>query len=105
MHKSDQMRMNGVTFIARRRLARDFRTVKVRVMNIKNLGLPLVVFTFLALAGCSTQTVVTLQNGTQYLTKDAPKTKTVDGFYEFTDIAGKHVRVKADDVATVIQEK
>jgi len=45
--------------------------------------------------------VVTLQNGTQYLTKDMPKTKTKDGFYEFVDIAGKHIKVKADDVATI----
>jgi major membrane immunogen (membrane-anchored lipoprotein) len=73
-------------------------------MNMKNLGLPVVVFTLMVLTGCSTQTVVTLQNGTQYLTKDTPKTKTADGFYEFTDIAGKHVRVKADDVATVRKE-
>jgi hypothetical protein len=32
--------------------------------------------------------VVTLQNGTQYLTKDMPKTKTKDGFFEFEDISG-----------------
>ena len=68
------------------------------------MGLPLVVLTFLVVAGCTTQTVVTLQNGTQYLTKDTPKTKTADGFYEFTEIAGKRVRVKADDVATVRKE-
>ncbi len=61
-------------------------------------------FAALALAGCSTQTVVTLQNGSQYLTKDMPKTKTADGFYEFTDVAGKKVRVRADDVATVKEE-
>ena len=72
---------------------------------MKNLGLPLVALTFLLLAGCATQTVVTLQNGTQYLTKDLPKTNSADGFYEFTDIAGKRVRVKAADVATVIKEK
>ena len=72
---------------------------------MKNLGLPLVVLTFLVLAGCATQTVVTLQNGTQYLTQDLPKTNSADGFYEFTDIAGKRVRVKAADVATVIKEK
>ncbi|PRA27962.1 YgdI/YgdR family lipoprotein [Pseudomonas poae] len=74
-------------------------------MNMKNLGLPLVALTFLVLSGCATQTVVTLQNGTQYLTKDLPKTNSADGFYEFTDIAGKRVRVKAADVATVIKEK
>lgn len=74
-------------------------------MNIKKLGAPLIAMVFVALAGCSTQTVVTLQNGTQYLTQDIPKTNTADGFYEFTDIAGKRVRVKADDVATIRKEK
>jgi len=39
------------------------------------------------------------------LTKDTPNAKTADGFYEFTDIAGKRIRIKADDVATVRKEK
>lgn len=72
-------------------------------MNLKNLGLLLLAA--LPLAGCASPTVVTLQNGTQYLTRDQPKTKTADGFYEFQDISGKTIRVKADDVATVRQEK
>lgn len=74
-------------------------------MNIRILGLPLTIVALLALGGCSTPTVVTLQNGTQFLTKDYPKTKTSDGFYEFDDISGKHMKVKADDVATVRQEE
>ncbi|WP_265534232.1 YgdI/YgdR family lipoprotein [Pseudomonas saponiphila] len=74
-------------------------------MNVKHLGLLLTAFGALNLAGCASPTVVTLQNGTQYLTRDQPKTKTADGFYEFQDISGKTVRVKADDVATVRQEK
>ncbi|MHC8407507.1 YgdI/YgdR family lipoprotein [Pseudomonas sp. TMB3-21] len=73
-------------------------------MNIRNLGLPLVAVAVLALAGCSTQTVVTLQNGTQYLTKDMPKTETEDGFYEFEDISGSKVKVRAAEVATVREE-
>lgn len=73
-------------------------------MSMKNLGLPLVALTFLVLAGCATQTVVTLQNGTQYLTKDMPKTKSKDGFYEFEDISGAKVKVNANDVATVRKE-
>jgi hypothetical protein len=73
-------------------------------MNIKTLGLPLAVAAFLVLAGCSTPTVVTLQNGTQYLTKDMPNTKTEDGFFEFEDISGAKVKVRADDVATVRKE-
>lgn len=73
-------------------------------MNIKTLGFPLAIAAFLALTGCSTATVVTLQNGTQYLTKDMPKTKTKDGFYEFEDISGATVKVRADEVATVREE-
>ncbi|EJN21332.1 hypothetical protein PMI35_05269 [Pseudomonas sp. GM78] len=73
-------------------------------MNIRNLGFPLAVAAFIALAGCSTPTVVTLQNGTQYLTKDMPKTKTKDGFFEFEDISGAKVRVRADEVTTIRQE-
>ena len=73
-------------------------------MNMRNLGLPLVAVALLALAGCSTQTVVTLQNDTQYLTKDMPKTETEDGFYEFEDISGSKVKVRADEVATVREE-
>ncbi|RAI69464.1 YgdI/YgdR family lipoprotein [Pseudomonas fluorescens] len=73
-------------------------------MNIKTLGLPLAVAAFLVLAGCSTPTVVTLQNGTQYLTKDMPKTRTGDGFFEFEDISGAKVKVRADEVTTIRME-
>ncbi|NMY74794.1 YgdI/YgdR family lipoprotein [Pseudomonas sp. WS 5071] len=70
-------------------------------MKINVIVLPLVMAAMLGLAGCASPSVVTLQNGTQYLTKDMPKTKTNDGFYEFVDIAGKHIKIKADDVATI----
>lgn len=73
-------------------------------MNMKFVGLPLVAVALMALAGCASPTVVTLQNGTQYLTKDTPNTRTVDGFYEFEDISGRQVRVRADDVATIRKE-
>ena len=73
-------------------------------MNIKNLRLTLAVAAFATLAGCSTATIVTLQNGTQYLTEDMPKTKTPDGFYEFEDISGAKVKVRAEEVATVRKE-
>ncbi|KPX01705.1 putative Lipoprotein [Pseudomonas syringae pv. cerasicola] len=49
-------------------------------MNIKSLTFPLLAATAVLLAGCSTPSVVTLQNGTQYITKDMPKTKSRDGF-------------------------
>ena len=70
-------------------------------MKINAIGLPLVIVAMLGLAGCSTPSVVTLQNGTQYLTKDMPKTKTKDGFYEFEDIAGKRIKVRAEEVGTI----
>ncbi|MGP0016768.1 MULTISPECIES: YgdI/YgdR family lipoprotein [Pseudomonas] len=70
-------------------------------MYLKILTLPLMAAAFLTLAGCSTPTVVTLQNGTEYITRDKPQTHSADGFYEFKDISGKEVRVKASDVATV----
>ena len=73
-------------------------------MNIKTLGLPLAAAALLTLAGCSTPTVVTLQNGTQYLTKDMPKANNKEGFYEFEDISGAKVKVKVNDVATVRKE-
>ena len=73
-------------------------------MNIRRYGLLVTLVAAASLAGCSTATVVTLQNGTQYITKDVPKTKSKDGFYEFKDISGKTVRVRADDVATVKKE-
>lgn len=73
-------------------------------MKGKKLGLSFALVCCAMLAGCSTATVVTLQNGTQYVTKDVPKTKSLDGFYEFQDISGKTVRVRADDVATVKKE-
>lgn len=99
------MAVHHIIFVTRDRSGAGFSKGQGKVMSMKNLGLALGMFTLLVLAGCSTQTVVTLQNGTQYLTKDVPNAKTADGFYEFTDIAGKRVRVKAADVATVIKEK
>ncbi|MDF9907317.1 UNVERIFIED_ORG: hypothetical protein OKW15_005273 [Pseudomonas reinekei] len=74
------------------------------IMDIKTLGLPLAAAALLMLAGCSTPTVVTLQNGTQYLTKDMPNTRTKDGFFEFEDISGAKVKVRADEVATIREE-
>lgn len=73
-------------------------------MYFKTLCMPLAAAALITLAGCSTPTVVTLQNGTQYLTKDMPKTKSEDGFYEFRDISGAKIRVKSDEVATVRKE-
>lgn len=66
--------------------------------------LPLALTATASLAGCSSSTVVTLQDGTEYITRSAPDTKTADGFYEFEDVSGKKVRVRADEVSTVKPE-
>jgi hypothetical protein len=73
-------------------------------MNIKTLGLPPGGSGLSGIGRLLDPTVVTLQNGTQYLTKDMPKTKNKDGFYEFEDISGTKVKVRADEVATVRKE-
>ena len=70
-------------------------------MKINEIAVPLVMVAMLGLAGCASPSVVTLQNGTQYLTKDLPTTTNKDGFYEFVDIAGKHIKVRAEDVSTI----
>ena len=70
-------------------------------MKINVIAVPLVMVAMLGLAGCASPSVVTLQNGTQYLTKDLPTTTNKDGFYEFVDIAGKHIKVRAEDVSTI----
>lgn len=72
-------------------------------MKLQSLGLGALGVCAL-LVGCSTATVVTLQDGTEYITKDYPKTRTQDGFYEFEDLSGRHVKVRPEDVATVKEE-
>lgn len=68
-------------------------------MAMKKAGL-VVAMTLAMVAGCSTPTVVTLQNGTQYITKKEPKYK--DGMVQFEDISGKVIQVDQDEVATMI---
>lgn len=58
----------------------------------------------LLLAGCATETVVTMRDGTQYVTRDTPDTESLSGYYEFEDVGGNKVRVRADDVATIQEE-
>lgn len=70
-------------------------------MKLTPFRLPLALIVVLGLAGCATPSLVTLQNGTQYLTQDRPSTTNRDGFYEFVDIAGKHIKVRAEDVTTI----
>lgn len=56
---------------------------------------------FVALAGCSSPTVITLKNGTQLETTDQPKYDEDSGFYEFKQNDGKPVRINKDDIHTI----
>ncbi|WP_166360219.1 YgdI/YgdR family lipoprotein [Pseudomonas akapageensis] len=74
-------------------------------MNGRRFGLSwLALVALVALAGCSSPTVVTLQNGTEYVTKDKPHATNPPGFIEFTDIAGKHYKIKTEEIASVKAE-
>lgn len=55
----------------------------------------------LALAGCSTPGLITLNDGTEIQTADMPRFDEDSGFYEFEQLDGKRVRVNKDQVTTV----
>ncbi|HKM37971.1 MAG TPA: YgdI/YgdR family lipoprotein [Thiopseudomonas sp.] len=54
-----------------------------------------------ALAGCSSPTVITLKDGSQLETTSKPKYDEDSGFYEFKQQDGKPVRINKDDVHTI----
>ena len=56
---------------------------------------------FVALAGCSSPTVITLKDGNQLQTTDKPKYDDDSGFYEFKQLDGKPVRINKDDIHTI----
>ena len=55
----------------------------------------------LALAGCSSPTVITLNDGREIQAVDAPKYDEDSGFYEFQQLDGKETRINKDQVRTV----
>ncbi|MCS3467059.1 YgdI/YgdR family lipoprotein [Pseudomonas sp. Pseusp122] len=54
-----------------------------------------------SLAGCSTPTVITLNDGREIQAVDSPKYDEKSGFYEFKQLDGKETRVNKDQVRTV----
>ncbi|AMO75350.1 protein of unknown function [Pseudomonas citronellolis] len=54
-----------------------------------------------ALAGCSSPSVITLNDGREIQSVDTPKYDDDTGFYEFEQLDGKRVRVNKDQVRTV----
>lgn len=53
------------------------------------------------LAGCSSPTVITLNDGREIQAVDTPKYDEEAGFYEFEQLDGKQTRINKDQVRTV----
>ena len=56
---------------------------------------------FTVLAGCSTPSVITLNDGREIQTVDKPKFDEESGFYEFEQLDGKRATINKDQVQTV----
>lgn len=53
------------------------------------------------LAGCSTPTVITLNDGREIQAMDKPSYDEDSGFYEFEQLDGKRTRLNKDQIRTV----
>ena len=53
------------------------------------------------LAGCASPSVITLNDGREIQTVDAPDYDSTSGFYEFEQLDGKQTRINKDQVRTV----
>lgn len=70
---------------------------------MKKLLLPaLLLGTFATLAGCSTPSLITLNDGREMQAVDAPKFEKDSGFYEFQQLDGKRTRINKDQVLSLI---
>ncbi|MDD0843207.1 YgdI/YgdR family lipoprotein [Pseudomonas sp. Gutcm_11s] len=67
----------------------------------QRLLLALLTASLLTLTGCSTPSVITLNDGTRIQTVDVPEFDEDSGFYEFEELDGKPARVNKDQVITV----
>lgn len=56
---------------------------------------------FTVLAGCSSPSVITLNDGREIQTVDKPKFDEESGFYEFEQLDGKRATINKDQVQTV----
>ncbi|MNI83390.1 YgdI/YgdR family lipoprotein [Pseudomonas sp. S2_C03] len=70
-------------------------------MNQRILATCLLALGLATLAGCSSPTVITLNDGREIQTVDTPKYDDDSGFYEFEQLDGKQNRVNKDQVRTV----
>ncbi|MFJ3075771.1 MULTISPECIES: YgdI/YgdR family lipoprotein [Pseudomonas] len=69
---------------------------------MKKLLLPaLLIGAFATLAGCSTPSLITLNDGREFQAVDAPRYEKATGFYEFQQLDGKRTRINKDQVRTI----
>ena len=54
-----------------------------------------------ALAGCSSPSVITMNDGREIQSVDTPEYDSRSGFYEFEQLDGKRVQVNKDQVRSV----
>ena len=71
------------------------------MMIHRTLSAVLLAMGLVALAGCSSPAVITLNDGREIQTVDEPEFDEDAGFYEFEQLDGKRARVNKDQVRTV----
>jgi major membrane immunogen (membrane-anchored lipoprotein) len=67
----------------------------------KAAGIGMVIFALMALVACSTPYRLTLKDGTVVEMADEPEFNEDTGFYEYTTLDGKDVRVNKDQVVEI----
>ena len=70
-------------------------------MNQRIIPALLMTIGLAVLAGCSSPSVITLNDGREIQTVDKPKFDEESGFYEFEQLDGKQTRINKDQVRTV----
>jgi len=70
-------------------------------MNKHLLPAALLVVANALLAGCSTPSVITLNDGREIQATDTPKYDDDSGFYTFKQLDGKPTRINKDQVRTI----
>lgn len=70
-------------------------------MNKRIIPALLMTLGLVVLAGCSTPSVITLNDGREIQTVDKPKYDEESGFYEFEQLDGKRATINKDQVQTV----
>lgn len=70
-------------------------------MNQRIIPALLLTLGLVALTGCASPTVITLNDGREIQTVDEPNFDEESGFYEFEQLDGKPAKVNKDQVRTV----